>query len=218
MEPVGEKLRQGDGIGLLTVPAQALGRNQPVDVSARRQADGRPGGIGDAAPVGHAGQAHQQPPGHVRGLRAHGGDPGAQGPPAQKIVLRALVCPARKGDADADDHQHIRDHDHHDLHGISHHSLQASNHHTQIMNDYTGLQLLNQAAEGTKFHRICLSELFCPGLAELFTVFLRVERTGKSMHAPGPAFPPERPVRCCKVRRFVLHLIQMQPVQGEALP
>ena len=55
MIPLGKEFGHGNGPQPVAVHADALGHHQPVDVGAHRQADGRPGGITDAAQVSHAG-------------------------------------------------------------------------------------------------------------------------------------------------------------------
>ena len=92
LEPGGEEFRNGDGVpGHHRIAAQPPCHQKPVQVGAHRQADGGPGRIGDPAPVGYAGQPHEQPAAHVRGLGAHGRDPGPQAAPAQEVVFGALV-------------------------------------------------------------------------------------------------------------------------------
>ena len=83
----------GDGVCLHVsgVGAQALGYQQPVQVGADAQTQSGPEGVADTAEIGHAGQTHQQPGGHIRGLGAHGGDQGTQLTAAQVEVADGLV-------------------------------------------------------------------------------------------------------------------------------
>ena len=111
MKTVAEKVRNGDGVaGHGRIPAQALCNQQPVDIGAGSQADGGPGGVCQAAPIRYARQPHQQPAAHIRSFRAHGGNPGPQAAPADKVVFRILIGPLCKKQTDANDHQHIQDH------------------------------------------------------------------------------------------------------------
>jgi len=110
MEAVGEEVRDRDGVDLHAVAAQPLGDDEPVEIGADRETDGRPAGAGEAGPVGEAGQAHEQPAGHVRGLGAEGRDPRAQRAPAQEVGLGVAVGPLGEIQADADDQAHIDDH------------------------------------------------------------------------------------------------------------
>ena len=88
MEAVGKIFRQRDGISrFLAVPAQSLGNDQPVDICTNRQTDRSPRGVSDPAPVRNARQAHEQPPGHIRRLRAHRRHPGAQAPAPEEISV-----------------------------------------------------------------------------------------------------------------------------------
>ena len=90
---LGEKLGHGDGAQPRGIAADASGDDEPVEVRAHRQTDGRPAGLGQAGEVGHAGQAHQQPGGHIAGLGAHGRDEGAQLASAQVEVIHRGVLP-----------------------------------------------------------------------------------------------------------------------------
>lgn len=106
MEPGGEKLGQGhstDGVG---VPAQALGGEEPVEVSTHRQADHRPAHVRQTRQVGQAGQAHQQIAGHIAGLGTHGGDHGPQ-LSATQIEVRGGFALARTTVADVEHHAQI---------------------------------------------------------------------------------------------------------------
>ena len=121
MEAVGKKLRQRNGVArLFAVPAQPFGGNQPVHIGTQGQADGRPRRVGNTAPIGHAGQPHQKPARHIRGLRAHGRNPRPQRAAAEEISLGAFVRPFGKRQADADYRQHVNRHNNHNLYAISH--------------------------------------------------------------------------------------------------
>ena len=91
-EAMGEKVGDRDRAQLLGIAAQALGHDQPVQVGAKRKADHRPGGVSKAAEISQTGHAHQQPAAHVRGLRAHGNDHGAQLAAAQIEIAGGLVA------------------------------------------------------------------------------------------------------------------------------
>ena len=116
MIALGEEVRHGDGVHMGRVGADALGHDQPVQIGAHRQTDGRPGRVRDARDVGHARQAQQQPGRHVRGLGAHRRGQRAQLAAAQVEVAhvgRALgVDPAdgnhaRQIDDDGNQHQQV---------------------------------------------------------------------------------------------------------------
>ena len=70
----GEEAGDGDGPDVGRVPAQTLGHDEPVEVGADGQANGRPAHLGNAAEIGQAGQTHEQVAAHVRGFGAHGCD------------------------------------------------------------------------------------------------------------------------------------------------
>ena len=89
---LGEELGHRDGVDLVGVAADAPRHDEPVQIGAHSQSDGGPAGLRQAGEVGHAGQPHQQPGGHVAGLRTHGGDEGAQLPPPQIEVVYGVVA------------------------------------------------------------------------------------------------------------------------------
>ena len=120
MKTIGEKLRQCDSVGLLTVTAQPFGCDQPVNVSSHCQSDGCPGGVGNSTPVRHSRQSHEKPSGHIRSFCTHGSYPWSQCPAAEEIIFRTLVCSLGKGQTDSNDDQHIENHGDHNLHGIIH--------------------------------------------------------------------------------------------------
>ena len=110
-ETVAQEVGDGDGVaGDHGVGVEPAGHQQPVEVGAHGQTDGRPGGVGDAAPVGDTGQTHEQPAAHVGGFGTHGGHPGAEGAAAQKIVVGAGLGFFGEKDADADDDEHVAHH------------------------------------------------------------------------------------------------------------
>lgn len=89
---LGEELGHRDGVDLVGVAADAPRHDEPVQIGAHSQSDGGPAGLRQAGEVGHAGQPHQQPGGHVAGLRTHGGDEGAQLPSPQIEVVYGVVA------------------------------------------------------------------------------------------------------------------------------
>ena len=88
MKTIGKIFRQRDRIPcFLTVTAQALGYDQPVDVCTCRQSDGRPRRICNTAPVRHTRQAHEKPSRHVGRLRTHSRHPRSETSPAEEICV-----------------------------------------------------------------------------------------------------------------------------------
>ena len=99
-EAAGKILRQGERvIVVFGVDAQAPGHQQPVEISAHGKADGNPR-LAQAAEVNRAGQAHQQPAGHIGSTGRHGGNKAAQASAAQNIVAkifgRKIRCQANQ--------------------------------------------------------------------------------------------------------------------------
>ena len=90
---LGDERGDGDGVQLHAVTADALGHQQEVEIGTQSQTDGSPAGVSHTAEVGHAGQAHQQPGGHVAGLGAHGGDQRADAAAAQIKPFGAFLTP-----------------------------------------------------------------------------------------------------------------------------
>ena len=107
VEAMGEEVRNGDGVDLFAIHAQALGHDEPVQVGANGEADDCPGGFGDAAEQGKAGDAHEQPGGHVGGFSAHGGDDGAHLAVA-KVVFAGVVVGLGAGNADIHHEEEVR--------------------------------------------------------------------------------------------------------------
>ena len=90
-EAVRQVLRERDGIvRRLGEGAQPLGAQDPVGRRTDGKADADPH-LAEAEGEDRAGQAHQQPRGHIGRLRGQGGDPGAHGAPAEEEVLRIFV-------------------------------------------------------------------------------------------------------------------------------
>ena len=86
LEAVGEVVGHGQRVAdLFGVDAQAPGHQVPVEPGTDAQADGNPG-LGQAAGVDGARQAHQQPAAHVGGAGREGGDEAAQAASAQDVV------------------------------------------------------------------------------------------------------------------------------------
>ena len=92
VEAAGEEVGNGDGVYFFAVHAQSFGHDEPVEVGAYGKADGRPAGFGNAGEQGEAGQAHEQPGGHVGGFRAHGGDDGPHFAAAQIVFMGVAVA------------------------------------------------------------------------------------------------------------------------------
>ena len=86
----------------MAVPAQALGDDQPVDIGAHGEADGRPRGVGEAAQIRKPRQAHQQPAAHVGRFGAHRGHKRPETAAAEVEIIGGLIF-AGIPDADADD-------------------------------------------------------------------------------------------------------------------
>ena len=117
MEAIGEEVGHRDGVaGLLGVLAQALGHELPVQIGADGQADGRPHGIRRAGEVGHAGQAHEEPPRHIRRFGRQGREPRSQAAAAEEVLLGRRV--GALGVHKADDHYYdeVEQHGEYDLH------------------------------------------------------------------------------------------------------
>ena len=117
VEAVGEEVGHRDGVaGLFGVLAQALGHELPVQIGADGQADGRPHGIRRAGEVGHAGQAHEEPPRHIRRFGRQGREPRSQAAAAEEVLLRRRV--GALGVHKADDHYYdeVEQHGKYDLH------------------------------------------------------------------------------------------------------
>ena len=90
-EAVRQVLRERDGIvRRLGEGAKALGAQDPVGRRTDGKADADPH-LAEAEGEDRAGQAHQQPRGHIGRLRGQGGDPGAHGASAEEEVLRIFV-------------------------------------------------------------------------------------------------------------------------------
>ena len=111
MEAVGVELRQGDGVaGHHRVLAQAAGHQLPVEIGADGKADGRPHGVGGAGKVSHAGQAHEQPAGHVGGLGGERGEPGAHLAASQEVFARGRVAALGIDETDSQDDDEVDQH------------------------------------------------------------------------------------------------------------
>ena len=113
---LGDERGDGDGVQLHAVTADAFGHQQEVEIGAQSQTNGSPAGVSHAAEVGHAGQAHQQPGGHVAGLGAHGGDQRADAAAAQIKPFGAFLAPAADQHAGADDKTEVEDNGRGDKH------------------------------------------------------------------------------------------------------
>ena len=113
---LGDKAGDGDGVQVDAVPPQTAGHQQKVQIGARHQTDGGPAGVGHAAEIGKARDAHEQIATHVRGLGAHGGDQGAHAPSAQVKALGTLLRPASDHHAGEDHHTQVQDDGTHDDH------------------------------------------------------------------------------------------------------
>ncbi|MPN14062.1 hypothetical protein SDC9_161388 [bioreactor metagenome] len=107
MEAAGEKVRDRDGVHGDAVAAQTLGDDEPVEIGSDSKADRRPARAGKPAPVGEAGQTHQEPAGHVGSLRTERGNPRAECTPAEEIGFGVLVRAFGEDDADGDDDRHV---------------------------------------------------------------------------------------------------------------
>ena len=111
MEAVAEEIRYRDRVSCnMRIATKPFRNDQPVDVGTKCQPRCGPERIGDAAPVGDARQAHQQPARHVRCLGAEGGDPGTERTASKIIVLGVLVCAFGKVHSDSDDDADIQRH------------------------------------------------------------------------------------------------------------
>ena len=106
-EAAGEEVGDGDGAREHRIPAEPPGHDEPVEVGADGEAQGRPEGLRRAAEKGQARHAHEEPARHVAGLRGHGRDEGAQGTPAQEEGVGAPARPAAVVDPHADDQRQI---------------------------------------------------------------------------------------------------------------
>ena len=106
-EPAGKEVGDGDGAREHGVPSEPPGHDEPVEVGAYGQAQGGPESLCRAAQERQPRHAHEEPAGHIAGLRAHGGDEGAQRPAAQEEGVGALPRPAAKADAYPHDQGHI---------------------------------------------------------------------------------------------------------------
>ena len=91
MEPQRQELRHRDGVQIGRVAPQPPGHDEPVEPGAHGQTDGRPARRRNAGEVGKAGQAHQQPAGHIAGFRAHSSDQRAHLAAAEVEVGAVLV-------------------------------------------------------------------------------------------------------------------------------
>ena len=106
-EAAGEEVGDGEGVDAVGVHAETLGHEEPVEVGADGQTDGRPGGLCQAAHHGDGGQTHEEPAAHIRGLGAHGGDQGAQLTAAEEEITRGLVL-FGNGHTDGQHHAHVQ--------------------------------------------------------------------------------------------------------------
>ena len=109
----GEKVGDRDGAEFGRIPAQAARDDQPVEIRADGQTDGRPGHLRQAKQIGKAGQAHQKVAAHVARLGAHGRDDGAHLAAAEVEVVRAAAAALL---AKIHAHQHHRGEVEHDGH------------------------------------------------------------------------------------------------------
>ena len=91
MEPQRQKLRHRDGVQIGRVAPQPPGHDEPVEPGAHGQTDGRPARRRNAGEVGKAGQAHQQPAGHIAGFSAHSSDQRAHLAAAEVEIGAVLV-------------------------------------------------------------------------------------------------------------------------------
>ena len=80
----GKEVGQGEGVHTLTVYAQGLGHEQPVEVCTDGKTDGGPRGLGQSTHQGNGGKTHQEPSAHIGGLCAHGRDVRAKRTAAQE--------------------------------------------------------------------------------------------------------------------------------------
>ena len=91
-EAAGEKVGDRDGAEFGRIPAQAARDDQPVEIRADGQTDGRPRHLRQSAEVGKARQTHQKVAAHIARLGAHGRDDGAHLAPAEVEVVRAAAA------------------------------------------------------------------------------------------------------------------------------
>lgn len=94
-EAVRQVLRERDGIvRRLGEGAQSLGAQDPVGRRTDGKADADPH-LAEAEGEDRAGQAHQQPRGHIGRLRGQGGDPGPMERPPRKKSSEFLFVPLK---------------------------------------------------------------------------------------------------------------------------
>ena len=195
---LGEKLRHGDGVQPVGVPADAPGHNQPVQVGAHNQADGGPAGLGQAGEVGHAGQTHQQPGGHVTGLGAHGGDEGTQLSPSQIEIVHGFVFlgtdpadPQHEQQIDCDGQQDQGLCGRHVQHSFFLHFPTPDGFSTGIIgllyHIWQGMGMENE----TFWRKNAFCGTICPGRAGCWPD--RAVISGKIRGQPRPAVPPHGP-------------------------
>ena len=111
MEALGEEVGNGDRVaGHHGVAAQTACDEFPVEVSTKRQTDGRPHWVGRAGEVGDARQAHKQPAAHVGGFRAQCRQPRSDATPTREILFGGGIGPLGVDEADGQHGREVQDH------------------------------------------------------------------------------------------------------------